>query len=146
MKRREFLTNSITASAVVLAIPTAGMAKAFGQTLGSGAASQGAAASADRHMSRAYFERLLHTRFRIKAAGQEPVIAKLIAVKGRGSRKSAERLEQFSTIFELPSGAHVTGLCSIEHATAGRFELLLDQPVRSTLAHTCQAQFSHRIA
>lgn len=132
MKRREFLTNSIAAGAGVLAMPAVGMAEAV--------------VGNPRYMSRAYFERLLHTRFRIEADGQEPVVAKLIAVKGRGSRKSAERLEQFSAIFELPASAHVGGLCSFDHATVGRFELFLDRPVRSALAHTCQAQFSHRIA
>jgi hypothetical protein len=131
MKRRKFLANSvIVGTAAIVAGP---------RCAASVWTSRPAVGPHAPRFSRAWFEKLIDSRFRIETPDGRAIDGRLVAVRDRGS--SAER-HQFSAVFRLPDKVEAGGLCWIEHQSEGRFQLHLDQACRIGSTNLCQAQFN----
>jgi hypothetical protein len=132
MKRRQFLANSLAAGAAAVFAPSA----AFGT---SAVGSAPAIAQKTARFSRAWFEKLVNSDFRIETPDGSHIDAKLVAVSDRGS---SSKHHQFSAVFRLPAAVKAGGLCWIDHPSAGRFQLHLDDSSSIGSMNLSQAQFN----
>ena len=134
MKRREFLVRSVGAGVASGLAPVA--AFAGGSHAGAPARPESASAAPRRQ---AWFERLINDEFTLHREGQDPVRARLIAVRGV---PGSPRHEQFTVVFRVTGADSEGGLFEAEHPTAGRFPIRFSPCADLGSRLTWQAHYS----
>ena len=136
MKRREFLVRSVGAGVAAGLTPVAAIAGGSNSNAPALAASD---VSSTARLRQTWFERLIDQDFTLHREGQEPVPARLVAVRGV---PGSARHEQFTVLFRVTGADSEGGLFEAEHPTAGRFPIRFSPCADLGSRLTWQAHYS----
>ena len=145
MRRREFLSRSVSAGAAGALVPAAAFAAVASvpavtpdadlSTVPSTAPAGGTV----RRFTKAWFERLLGQDVVLRREGGTPISGRLVAVN---ALPGSARHEQFSVVFQVTGADAKGGLVEADHATAGRFLLFMSPCADGGTRLSWQAHFS----
>ena len=148
MRRREFLTRSVSVGAASALVPAAAFAAVApintvpGMTPDTDVLpvpSTSPAGGSARRFSKAWFEALLGQDVVFHRQGSAPIPGRLVGVN---ALPGSARHEQFSVVFHVTGADPRGGLVEAEHATAGRFPLFMSPCADGGTRLSWQTHFS----